>query len=151
MFEAILRKYEPVSSNLIYILHEIQDQHPQHYIPEEAAREISRYLNLPENHVFGVITFYGMFSTAPRGKHIVRLCESPPCWLRGSETILKTLQDLLGVKVNGTTKDGLFTLELCACLGVCGNAPVVMIDDDVYGDLTPQRITDIINALKEEK
>ena len=151
MYEAILKKYEPVKSNLIYILHDIQDQHPQHYISEDAAREISGYLDMPENQIYGVVTFYGMFSTTPRGKHIIRLCESPPCWLRGSDNILKTLRDLLGVKVGGTTKDGMFTLELCACLGVCGNAPVVMIDEDVYGDLTPARITDIINKIKEEK
>ncbi|MCD4828188.1 MAG: NADH-quinone oxidoreductase subunit NuoE [Candidatus Cloacimonetes bacterium] len=151
MYKAILQKYEPVNSNLMFILHDIQDNHPQNYIPEDATREISEYMGIPESHIYGVITFYSMFSTKPRGKHIIRLCESPPCWLRGSEAILDTLESLLDVRAGGTTKDGMFTLELCACLGVCGNAPVVMIDEDVFGDLTPAGITGIINSLREEK
>jgi NADH-quinone oxidoreductase subunit E len=89
-----------------------------------------------------------MFSTKPRGKNIIRLCESPPCFLKGSETILRKLRELLDVKVGETTKDGMFTLELCACLGVCGNAPVMMINEDVYGDLTEAKVEKIIAEIK---
>jgi NADH-quinone oxidoreductase subunit E len=91
-----------------------------------------------------------MFSTKPRGTNIIRLCESPPCFLRGSDKIIAKLREILGVKVGETTKDGLFTLEVCACLGVCANAPVVMINEDVYGDLTEEKIESIINKLKGE-
>jgi len=148
MFEKIFEKYSPEKENLIYILHEIQDNHPQQYVSEEAVTELSEYLKIPRAHIYGVLTFYTMFSTKPRGKNVIRLCESPPCFLKGSENILRKLRDLLNVGVNGTTEDGLFTLELCACLGVCGNAPVMMINEDVYGNLSDARVEEIINKIK---
>ncbi len=151
MFEEIFKKYAPAKENLIYILHEIQDQHPQHYLSEEAVEAVSGYLKVPVNHIYGVLTFYTMFSVKPRGNNIIRLCESPPCYLKGSENILKKLKEVLGVKTGGTTVDGLFTLELCACLGVCGNAPVMMINDDVYADLTEEKIESIISKIKGGK
>ncbi|MCF7919319.1 MAG: NADH-quinone oxidoreductase subunit NuoE [Candidatus Cloacimonetes bacterium] len=144
MYEEIFKKYTPEKENLIYILHEIQDTHPQQYISEEAVEWVAEYLQIEPSHIFGVLTFYTMFSTKPRGKNIIRLCESPPCFLRGSEKMLKRLAQLLKVKAGETTSDGLFTLELCACLGVCGNAPVMMINEDVYGDLTEEKLDKII-------
>ncbi len=148
MYDEILKKFTPEKENLIYILHEIQDAHPQHYISEDAVDVVGKYLSVPSSHIYGVLTFYTMFSTKPRGTNIIRLCESPPCFLKGSEKILIKLREILGVKVGETTKDGLFTLELCACLGVCGNAPVVMINEEVYGDLTDDKITAIIDKIK---
>lgn len=151
MIEEILRNYSPEKENLIYILHDIQDAHAQHYISEAAIEQVSEYLSVPIGHIQGVLTFYTMFSTKPRGKHIIRLCESPPCFLKGSEKILGKLKQLLEVKVGETTSDGLFTLELCACLGVCGNAPVMMINEDVYGDLTEEKVEEIIKRYQEEE
>lgn len=144
MYLEICQKYAPEKDNLIYILHDIQDTHPQHYISEEAVQVVSEYLKVPPNHIFGVLTFYTMYSTKPRGKNIIRLCESPPCYIKGSENILRKLKTQLGVETGETTKDGLFTLELCACLGVCGNAPVMMVNNDVYGDLTEEKVVDIL-------
>ncbi|MFO7660295.1 MAG: NADH-quinone oxidoreductase subunit NuoE [Candidatus Cloacimonadaceae bacterium] len=151
MYQEIFSKYTPTKDNLIYILHEIQDNDPQHYISEEAVQAISEYLKIPSNHIYGVITFYSMYSTKPRGNNIIRLCESPHCYIKGSENILRKLKNTLNVGVGETTKDKLFTLELCACLGVCGNAPVMMINDDVYGDLTEEKVDDIIAKLREAK
>ncbi len=151
MYEKIFEKYSPKKDNLIYILHDIQDQHPQHYISEDAVSEVSEYLRIPFSHIYGVLTFYTMYSTKPRGKNVIRLCESPPCFLKGSENVLRKLKKTLDVKINQTTKDGLFTLELCACLGVCGNAPVMMINDDVYGNLNDEKIDKIINKIRGEK
>ena len=148
MYEKIFAKYTPELENLIYILHDIQDENPQNYVSEEAAEAVSEYLDIPVSHIYGVLSFYTMYSTKPRGKYIIRLCESPPCFLKGSERILKKLRDILGVKIGHTTEDGLFTLELCACLGVCGNAPVMMINDDVYGDLTEEKVDKIIADIK---
>jgi len=148
MYKEICTKYTPDKDNLICILHEIQDSHPQHYISEEAVQTVAEYLNLPPNHIYGVLTFYTMYSTKPRGKNIIRLCESPPCYIKGSENILRKLRELLGVKTGETTKDGVFTLELCACLGVCGNAPVMMVNNDVYGDLTEERVEEIIARIR---
>lgn len=151
MYQEIFSKYAPTKDNLIYILHEIQDNEPQHYLSEEAVQAVSEYLNIPANHIYGVITFYSMYSTKPRGKYIIRLCESPHCYIRGSENILRKMKNMLGVGIGETTKDGLFTLELCACLGVCGNAPVVMINDDIYGDLTEDKVEEILTHLREVK
>ncbi|HOZ01676.1 MAG TPA: NADH-quinone oxidoreductase subunit NuoE [Candidatus Syntrophosphaera sp.] len=144
MYLEICQKYTPEKDNLIYILHDIQDTHPQHYISEEAVQIVADYLKVPPNHIYGVLTFYTMYSTKPRGKNIIRLCESPPCYIKGSENILRKLKILLGVETGETTKDGLFTLELCACLGVCGNAPVMMVNNDVYGDLTEEKVEEIV-------
>jgi len=151
MYKEICAKYAPTKDNLIYILHDIQDTHPQHYISDEAVDAVAKYLNVPPNHIYGVLTFYTMYSTSPRGKNIIRLCESPPCYIKGSENILRKMKVLLGVETGGTTKDGLFTLELCACLGVCGNAPVMMINEDVYGDLTEEKVEEIIEKYRRAK
>ncbi|HRY83346.1 MAG TPA: NADH-quinone oxidoreductase subunit NuoE [Candidatus Cloacimonadota bacterium] len=148
MYKEICSKYEATKDNLIYILHDIQDTHPQHYISDEAVTAISEYLSIPPNHIYGVLTFYTMYSTKPRGKNIIRLCESPPCYIKGSENILRKLKVLLGVDTGETSKDGQFTLELCACLGVCGNAPVMMINDNVYGDLTEEKVVEIIEKVR---
>jgi len=151
MYKEICAKYAPTKDNLNYILHDIQDTHPQHYISDEAVDAVAKYLNVPPNHIYGVLTFYTMYSTSPRGKNIIRLCESPPCYIKGSENILRKMKVLLGVETGGTTKDGLFTLELCACLGVCGNAPVMMINEDVYGDLTEEKVEEIIEKYRRAK
>jgi NADH-quinone oxidoreductase E subunit len=151
MYEEILSRYSPEKENLIAILHDIQDSNPQNYIPENAIAETAEYLCISQAHIQGVLTFYTMFSTRPRGKHVIRLCESPPCFLKGSENILIKLRELLQVKIGETTSDGIFTLELCACLGVCGNAPVMMIDEDMYGDLTEEKVEKIIENIKRGK
>lgn len=148
MYEAIFAKYAPTKDNLIYVLHEIQNAHPQHYISEEAVEKVGEYLHVPVNHIYGVLTFYTMYSTKPRGRNIVRLCESPPCYLKGSDDILAAFKDVLGIRVGETTPDGLFTLEKCACLGVCGNAPVCMINEDVYGDLTKGKVEAIVEKIR---
>lgn len=150
MYQEIFKKYSPDKDNLISILHDIQDTHPQHYISEEAVDAVAQYLKVPPNHIYGVLTFYSMYSTKPRGKNIIRLCESPPCYIKGSDNILRKLKIMLGVEVGETTKDGLFTLELCACLGVCGNAPVMMVNNDVYGDLTEEKTEEIITRIGRE-
>ena len=151
MIKEICQKYAPHKDNLIQILHEVQDQDPQHYISPEAVDTIAEYLKIPVNHIYGVLTFYTMYSTKPRGKNIIRLCESPPCYLKGSENILRKLKILLGINIGETTKDGIFTLEFTSCLGVCGNAPVMMINDDVYGDLTEEKVEDIIAKIRGRK
>lgn len=151
MYKEICSKYAPSKDNLIYILHEIQDTHPQHYISEEAVQAVAEYLNITANHIYGVLTFYSMYSTKPRGRNIIRLCESPPCYIKGSDNILRKLKVELGVEVGGTTRDGDFTLELCACLGVCGNAPVMMINDDVYGDLTEEKVEEILEKVRRKR
>ncbi|MBC7194760.1 MAG: NADH-quinone oxidoreductase subunit NuoE [Caldisericia bacterium] len=149
--EEIFQKYENKPENILLILHDIQDENPNKYLTEEDLREVSERLDLPYSFVYGVASFYSMFSLKPRGKYIIRVCESPPCHLMGSENILDELKKILEVDIGETTKDNLFTLEISSCLGVCGVAPAIMINEDVYGNLTKEKIKEIIDNLRREK
>ena len=141
----IMKRYEAKPDNLLYILHDIQDESPYNYVTEEDMEEIADYVGLPYSKVYGTATFYSMISRKPRGKHVVRLCDSPPCHLMGSENILDVLRDLLGIELGKTSPDMLFTLEITSCLGICGVAPAMMIDETVYGNLTAKKIRKIID------
>ncbi len=147
----ILEKYEKKSENLLAILHELQDSKEEHYLSKEDLKAVSEYLNIPLSTVHGVATFYSMYAFKPRGKYIIRVCQSPPCHLMGSTTISKELMKILGIKFGETTKDGLFTLEMSSCLGVCGVAPAIMINNKVYGNLTPERLKAIIEEKRRKK
>lgn len=142
--EEILKKYEPTLDNILYILHDLQDNNPQHYISKEDIEVCANFLKVPYSYVHGVVTFYSMFSLKPRGRYIIRLCESPPCHLMGSESILEYLKKKLNIDIGETTPDGLFTLELTSCLGICGVAPAMMINNEMVGNLTPEKIDSII-------
>lgn len=148
--EQILKKYQPTRENLLYILHDIQDSNEGKYLTEEDLKEVSKYLNMSRSEVMGVVTFYTMFSVKKRGRHVVRVCVSPPCQMMGSDTIMGYLKKALGVKEGQTTGDDLFTLENASCLGVCAVAPAMMIDDEVYGNLTPEKIDEIIKKYREK-
>jgi NADH-quinone oxidoreductase subunit E len=121
-----------------------------HYLNKEVIKKVSKHLNISLSQIYGVITFYTMFSVKPRGKFIIRICQSAPCHLMGSKSLIEHLEQLLRVDVGETTEDGVFTLETTSCLGVCGVAPAMMINDDVYGNLTPERVNNIIEKMREE-
>jgi NADH-quinone oxidoreductase subunit E len=148
--ETILKKFEPEVSNILYILHDLQDSNAQHYVAVEDIEACADYLNVPYSYVHGVATFYTMFSLTPRGRHIIRLCESPPCHLMGSITVLDYLKEKLSVGVGETTPDGAFTLELSSCLGICGVAPAMMINDHMYGKLTPDKVDAILEERRKD-
>ncbi len=118
------------------------------WIPEAAMEEIARMLEMPRIKVFEVATFYSMYILAPIGKHHIQCCTTTPCWLRGSADIVKTCESELGIHVGETTQDQMFTISEVECLGACVNAPMVQINDEYYEDLTPQRMAEIIAALK---
>ncbi len=132
---------------LINTLHKVQDYFGN-YIPIEAAEIVAEELMIPKSKVYEVLTFYTMFSTKPRGKYVIRVCVNLPCHVTGGREIVQTLQEILGVKFGETTKDNLFTLETTSCLGLCGVAPVIMINDQYYGDLTPKKVREIIENLR---
>ncbi|MGQ9780376.1 MAG: NADH-quinone oxidoreductase subunit NuoE [Bacillota bacterium] len=140
--EAIIARHGGEASKLLPILQETQRRYG--YLPEEAMQRIADALGLPVAKVFGVATFYSLFAVAPKGKHVIRVCENAPCHLRGAEEVFAALEEELGIKPGETTADGLFTLEQTSCLGVCGVAPVMMVDEVVYGNLTPTRVREII-------
>ena len=134
--EKILKQYGRSGDNLLAILHDIQDASPEHYLSDGDLRAAADHLGLPYSFVHGVATFYTMYSLKPRGKNLIRVCQSPPCHLLGSSTISRELMQLLGIGFGETTADKLFTLEMTSCLGVCGVAPAMMVNDRVYGNLT---------------
>jgi len=148
---ALIKRYGRSRDQLLAILHELQRANPQNYLTGEDLRLVADYLGLPLSAVHDAVTFYSMFSLVPRGRHIIRVCNSPPCHLAGSWSLLSALKEELGVDVGGTTPDGLFTLELTSCLGVCGVAPAMMIDDEVYGNLTPEKLREVLASFREEE
>ena len=142
--EKILTKYEPNKENLLFILHELQENNPQHYLSKEDLQTAADYVGCTYSFIHGVATFYSMFSLVPRGKFIIRICSSPACHMQGSNNIINILKEKLGINVGETTKDGLFTLETASCLGLCCAAPAMMINEEVYGHLDEEKIEEII-------
>jgi len=133
------------AEGLVDMLREMNDRY--HYIPMSALREVAQDMGVPESQAFSTATFYSQFSLAPRGRHIIRYCRNAPCHLRGASEVLAALVDTLGVSPGETTADGLFTLEPVNCLGICGVAPVILIDEKPYGNLTPELVKTVVSLL----
>lgn len=141
--DEIIKGHENQNGALMPILNEIQDKFG--YLPQEALKELSRRLDIPLAEIYGVATFYSRFTMKPRGEHTVSVCLGTACYVKGSKGIFDKLVSELKVNGSGdTTDDGKFTLEATRCLGCCGLAPVIMIDEDVYGKLVPEDIPDIL-------
>jgi NADH-quinone oxidoreductase E subunit len=149
--EEILNRYEPNMENILLILHDLQNSKSTQYLSHEDMMKVGEYLKLPVSKVYETVTFYGLFSTKPRGKYIVRVCVSTPCHVEGSQEVLETLKELLGIEDGETTEDGLFTLEEVSCLGICGVAPAMMINEEAFGNLTPERVKEIIMNFRERE
>jgi NADH-quinone oxidoreductase subunit E len=147
---SLLEKYPRSTEYLLDILHELQDAEPRRYLTPEALRMAAEHVNASLSDVVSTATFYSMFSLKPRGRRIIRVCESPPCLLVGGGSLLDILCEHLSVEVGGTTEDGGFTLETTSCLGVCGVAPAMMIDGELYGNLTRERVIEIIDRWRRD-
>ena len=114
------------------------------YLPPEALAEISCMLRLPESQVLSVASFYHMLSTKPRGRHVIQFCESAPCHVAGGRQVWQVLQDELGLEPGQTSADGKWTLATASCLGICGVGPVLIVDEDIYGNVGPERVPEIL-------
>jgi NADH:ubiquinone oxidoreductase subunit E len=136
----LLEKHPRLKDSLLEILHELQDAEPTHHLSDDALRAVAEYVDIPLAEVVSTATFYTMYSRTPRGRHIIRMCESPPCHLVGAENLVKAVAEHLGVEVGGTTLDGSMTLETSSCLGLCAEGPAMMIDDRTYGLLTREKV-----------
>ena len=119
------------------------------YLPEDVQNIIAKGLDIPVSDVYGVATFYAQFNLEPKGKYIISVCMGTACYVKGSQQVLDKLEEVLEIPAGRTTKDGLFTLNATRCLGACGLAPVIMVNDDVYGRLTPDQIPGIIAKYRE--
>jgi NADH-quinone oxidoreductase subunit E len=142
----IIDRHDRDPQKLIPILQAVQDEY--RYLPEEVLTYVATSLGLPPARVFGVATFYAHFSLEPKGKYVVRMCDGTACHVRGSIPILDAVRRRLGVDAQKhTTKDMLFTVETVACLGACGLAPVMVVNDDVHGQMTPDTALAVIEEI----
>jgi len=137
--------------DVIALLSKAQTENKHNYITEEKLKLIAREAGLSYSEVYGVATFYSLFSLKPRGEYVIRVCDSGPCHLMGSKSVFEVLEEELNIDLGETTSDGEFTLEETSCLGICDEAPAMMINDKVYGNLTPQKIKETLRKLKEKK
>ena len=142
--------YRAVKGGVMPALHAVQGI-CGNWLPLEALKLLAEGLDIPYPYLYGVMSFYTMFSPTPRGKYVIRLCESPPCHIMGAVDLAEMLQTELGIKVGETTADGLFTLEHTACLGVCEVSPAMQINEVVHGRLTPERVKSILADYKAGK
>jgi len=144
--EHFIDDMETTKGALIRILHKAQ--HIFGYLPRDVQLFVARKLGIPGAEVFGVVSFYSYFTTKPRGKHTISVCMGTACFVRGSDKIIERMKEKLSIESNETTKDGLFTLKDVRCIGACGLAPVVMVDDRVFGRVKEEDLDDIINAYR---
>lgn len=147
--DLILEKYKDMPGSLISILQETQAIY--NYLPREALNYISEEIGVKPAKILGVATFYTQFRLNPVGEFVIMLCQGTACHVNGSKAIEEAVCEELGIKEGETTKDNLFTLENVACLGCCSLSPVMMINGETYGKLTPDKAREIIKQIKQEK
>lgn len=148
--DKILDSYNRNQSSLIAIMQDLQAEF--HYLPEEILEYIAKGLDISIAKVYGVATFYENFSLEPKGKYIIKICDGTACHVRKSIPILETLRKELGLSdKKHTTDDMLFTVETVSCLGACGLAPAVMVNDTVHGSMTPEKAIELLEKIREEE
>jgi len=143
LVQNLIEAYGHEKAELIPILHEINRE--LGYISDEATQQISAQMNIPTSHIYSVATFYRMLSTEPRGRHTIQFCESAPCHVAGGRLVWQKLTQELELKKGETSADDKWTLITTSCLGVCGVGPVLVIDNDIYGNVTPEQVPDILS------
>jgi NADH-quinone oxidoreductase E subunit len=131
--------------NLLPLLKEAQDRYG--YLTEELVNDLAKSLDIPVGEVYGVASFYSFLSTKPLGKNVIRICNSMPCYLKNSQSILETVEGELGIKPGETTEDGKFSLQLTNCIGACDQAPAMMINHKLYVNLTPKKTMEILKQV----
>ena len=145
--KAFIEEWKEKPGNLIMVLHQVQQTYG--YIPREVAIEVSELLNVPLAKIYGVVTFYNFFKLQKAGKYIIQVCLGTACYLRGGDDLMKTLERERGIGVNGSTPDGLFSVEAVRCLGCCGLAPVIVVNGEVHGKLETKDIPGIIEKYRK--
>lgn len=145
--EAVFEKYKDVPGKLMPVLQEAQGIYG--YLPYEIQQRISEALNISISDVYGVATFYSQFNLTPKGKHRISVCLGTACYVKGADKILARIEERLGIKNGECTPDRLFSIDSCRCVGACGLAPVMMIDDEVYGKLTAEKVDAILDSYIE--
>lgn len=138
----IIDLFDSKRSNLIQILHQLQNVYG--FLPIDVLMQVSKKMNVPLSEVTGVVSFYSFFSTQPQGRHTIRVCLGTACYVRGGKKIIEKVQELLQVQLGETTADQRFTFEIARCIGACGLAPAVMIDNEVYRQVNSNKLKSIL-------
>ena len=146
--QEIIEKYKGTNGALIPVLHEAQEVYG--YLPLNVQKKISEGLGVSLAEVYGVVTFYTQFSLKPKGKYKISVCLGTACYVKGSGKILDKMKEKLGIEVGDCTEDGKFSLDACRCIGACGLAPVLMINDEVYGRLTADDVEGILKKYEDK-
>ncbi len=146
-----IEKYGGAREHTMLILRELEAKSGANSLDVPTLKKVAEGMNIPESAIAGFVGFYTMFKTKPRAKFVIRVCKSGPCHVMGSITIFDALSKKLGIGIGEATKDGLFYIEKCECLGVCSVSPAMMINYDIHGNLTPKRIGQIIDSYKKKK
>jgi len=145
----VIAKHINQDGGLMPILQEAQGIYG--YLPIEVQTMIADGLGISLSEVYGVATFYSQFSLNPKGEHQISVCLGTACYVKGSDKILESVEKKLGIKSGECTPDGLFSIDSCRCVGACGLAPVMLVDDDVYGKVTPEQVDKIIDSYINKK
>jgi len=144
--EEVIEKYRHRPGALIPVLEEVQEI--LGYVPQSIQMKVALGLGVPPGEVLGVLTFYSFFATVPRGRHTVRCCLGTACYVRGGQKILETLTSKLDIQPEATTPDGRFSLTTVRCLGACGLAPVIVVDEETFGQVKPARVPGLLEPFK---
>jgi len=147
--EKILSQYRGKKGAVVAVLQELQAR--DGYISPEAVEEMARELKVSENEIYGVATFYAQFRFDPPGKHQLKVCLGTACHVRGAVSVLEELQRDLGIEAGGTTKDRLFSIETVMCLGACALGPVVVVDEDYHGQMTPAKARTLLDEVRKKE
>lgn len=142
--DLIVEPYLNKKEMVIPVLQKVQEHFG--YLPRKAMEQVSLRMRIPLSRLYGVATFYAQFKMKPRGRFIIRVCKGTACHIQGSPKIAERIEDTLGIEGGETTDDLKFTLEEVACIGACALAPVIMINDDPHGRLSPDKIEEILNS-----
>lgn len=138
----IAKKYKDVDGGIMSALHEVQDAYG--YIPENVQKYLSKELNVPMSDIYGIITFYSRFSLIPKGKYNIQVCLGTACYVKGAEDVLNEFKKQLKIDEASVTPDGKFSLESVRCIGACGLAPAIVINSEVYGNVTVDKVKEIL-------
>jgi len=144
--DEIIERYKDKPGSIIPVLEETQSI--VGYLPKEVLHKVADSLNISRSIVYGIVTFYSFFSILPRGKNVIRVCLGTACYVKGAEAILEKIKDFLRINTQEITSDGVFSLEAVRCIGACGLAPVLMINEDVYGHLDT-KLNSLLTTLQD--
>ncbi len=147
--EKLCNEYEPIKNNLIQMLNEVQEHYG--YVPMNAQKVLSDFLDVPMAEIYGVVTFYSRFTLKPKGKYNVAVCLGTACYVKGSQKIMDRLKERLSIESGETTKDGKFSIEETRCVGACGLAPVFTVNGVVYGKATVQKLDQVLDELSQKE